>query len=227
MPPPTGRLVARKLPRDEVVYVASSEDAAIGVTERSVRRELSPVRESIRVAEGARLSGVDSDESGAVQHSMSGPPPQNEDGAMEVAQTLVRVLNERLGDAWEPPRLRPGQEDGTDCVAAGPNGQLSIQVTRAPSDESVWRDLGRDGRSQGSGSTEELSDRLLLSIHKKGNLAGRGDVILAIDARFDIATAIPAVVENFGKRHAEDAKAVGFASIWLVGPLDELCFRLA
>lgn len=215
-PPPSSELIARKLPRTGVI--PSSDNS---------RPEAAYGDESIRFKrKGGRMSAVDI-EGDEVEFSHRGPPPQNEEGSERVARELVMAINQRTVFAWPAPQRPPGPERGVDCECRSVEGtSLAIQVTRVAADRDVWRKMHTDGYAEGRTKVSALVEAVWRAIQNKFNAAGIGDICLALDARVSIEAAIPRVADAFKAAHGADLRSLGFQQVWLVGPLQDLIFRL-
>lgn len=122
-----------------------------------------------------------------------------------------------------------------DCVALDKNNsktRIRIQVIRAMADQGMWRQLAKAGRVSGSNVHKtELLRQLKQSIEKKANItkippAIRASLILALDATLLPALSFDDVIEEFKFQFGVWASSLGFQSIWLVGPMPALTWRL-
>lgn len=164
------------------------------------------------------------DPNGRLTFRMRGRPPQNEDGADAAAWTLIERLNQ-LGARWGEPGRPSGPERGIDFVAHAGDSELHIQVTRAFSDTSAFRELARESLVSRTVVIDDAVAALWSSIERKRGSAG-GDVVLALDATVPAGFAPVQLMIAFRRRHGAQARVVGFASVWLVGPTAMLTWRL-
>jgi hypothetical protein len=143
----------------------------------------------------------------------------------------VRQLNSAGGD-WDEPTV--GQA-GDDCEAVDRQDSkkiLRIQVVRAIVDQELWRKLADAGKIEGVGmSKEDLARQMRAAIEAKADdrkipAASRRGLVLALDANRLPVLALDLVVEEFRSRFGVWGRALGFESVWLVGPGTALTWRL-
>jgi hypothetical protein len=220
---PEGELVARTPP----VSIISRDTIPVSMSEATAVHGKGAATEAIRIAAGTQSAASDSSEDGTVTFTLQGRSSQNEEGGERVARILVATMKQ-LGATWSTP---VGSDDpSADYEAQGDAGRLKIQVTRAPSDEAWRRELGRSGSTARSHTTpDETADELRSAINGKVmSLApsSRRDLTLAIDATQTLAFVLAQVVQAFRTHHGAWARTLGFESIWVVGPTEDLTFSL-
>ena len=99
--------------------------------------------EAIRVVDRQkRSSAANLSPDGTLSFTIAGASPQGESDVLDVCKTLVSKLNV-MGGQWGEPARPKGRETGIDCMVKGEEGTLNIQVTRAVSDQSIWRQLSQ------------------------------------------------------------------------------------
>lgn len=121
-----------------------------------------------------------------------------------------------------------------DCWAAhAKDGRrtLSIQVVRAIAERGFWQTLWRLARITEGRTVRDLAAHLLVAVKKKSvddriPLSVRPGLVLALDATRLPVLALDSVAEYFRKQHGSWAASLGFAAIWVVGPVTLLCHRL-
>jgi hypothetical protein len=223
------QLVAHKPDSNSGSSGLSASDSG-SVSEGIVIEKHGSNTEGIRIEDGMGQSvTIDMDESGKTASHVRGRSPQHEEGNLDVARILIERLNHD-GARWGQPRDVSGSssrgEQGVDCDASDGATTLLIQVTRAV-DYRFWAPLGRTGQVVEAASTPgELADRLKVAIDRKVTLAGRSDIVLALNARLAVMQALHRVVDEFKMRHGAWARDVGFKAIWVVGPTVGLTRRL-
>ncbi len=197
----SGRLVARKISKDGT--------------------------EAIRVADDqGRSSAADVDDKGNIQTSIKGPSPRGEEGALNACALLIERLNLE-GSNWSKPSRPVGNDRGIDCESADGEKKLQIQVTRL-NDSAMWAALARDGSVKRPNTIDSAADDLRRAISHKEDIPSsiRSEVTLAIDAIDTSAHIVQTVAEQFKKKYGSDVGSLGFHSIWVVGPVVRLVFRL-
>jgi hypothetical protein len=206
----------------------------VGVTDDVVVDGQGGGSEAIRIERGGpdlRSASVDRSAEGSVDVTISGSLPRKQLTELRTARLLVEHLN-GAGAAWEPPvscdderRQTGAAEDGVDCVSCGPNGELRIQVTTPETQR--WQELAKTGLVDHRGdSTEGLVEAIWASVQRKRHVSGRSKIVLALDATDSPAFAFRTVVAEFRASFGGAAAAIGYQSIWLVGPVADLVQRL-
>lgn len=156
---------------------------------------------------------------GTIQASVSGGATRGEENCATVANLVVILLNE-WGESWGSPRIPHGTESGVDMIADGPRGQLRLQITRVPRSTAHWRNLGVDGHTSISATTDEFADELIEAIRQKAGRYPapiRSTTMLVLDGQHSIGFDLPAVLSAFTRQHLAEAQASGFDNIFLLG----------
>lgn len=165
---------------------------------------------------------------GTIRWSVQSRPPQGEAGAGYPALAVVAYLRLQ-GHHWSDPKPPQGREEGVDWISEGAVDLLRMQVTRVPSGEEYYRELGTLGFAGGESTAEQLADHLMEAIRHKAppgqESLNRGRT-LVLDAQNSLAHGLPFVLDNFDTRHHREAVATGFDEIWLVCGWDQV-HRLA
>jgi hypothetical protein len=160
---------------------------------------------------------------GQVATQLAGSPPQGEADTLVAAAILVKRLN-ALGSSWGDPRPagEPADFEAEDAVTSG--RLLRVQVVRAISSGSLWRELGVTRAVGATSDVESLIAELRTSIQKKSTQYARVDqkrLVLALDANrlpaFILSDVQSKAVAQLGSACAETA----FAAVWVVGPTSE------
>lgn len=161
---------------------------------------------------------------------LAGVSPQGEQDTMETVTRFVQWLN-REGVRWG----EPGKSDApyTDANANGigeNNGAtLSMQVVRAITTPTLWHQLSTQGTAFSSMSFVAAAELLWQAVLKKANTinsASRANLVLVLDANRCPGQAFPSVVESFHSLYAARAKELGFAGVYVAGPVEELVASL-
>ena len=152
--------------------------------------------------------------------------PKGEEGALNVSALLIERLNLE-GSRWPKPSSPVGNERGVDCESTDGEKKLQFQVTRLP-DSKMWATLGKSGSVKTQTKIESAADDLRGAISHKEKIPPsiRAQITLIIDAVDTSAHAVSAVAEYFKKTYGSDVGSLGFHSIWVVGPVVGLVFRL-
>jgi hypothetical protein len=169
-------------------------------------------------------------DTGAVEVTLVGKPPQNEEGALDAARLLVDHLNAQ-GANWCAP-VKPEHEYGVDALAADrgyAKKTLEMQVARALA-EQAWRALGRTGNHEIPTDVAELANDLLSAAHKKAGKypvpEDRAAMTLILDVSRTVGHTFRQVIDRFRREHAAACRALGFRDVWLVGHRPEFVERL-
>ena len=209
-------------------YLEKKPNGNLGMSGRLVARKISgDDTEAVRIADDQRRSSVaDLDEKGNIQTSIKGPSPKGEEGALNVSALLIEHLNLE-GSRWSKPSIPVGNEGGVDCESTDGEKKLQIQVTRLH-DSKMWATLGKSGSVKTQTKIESAADDLRGAISHKEKIPQsiRAQITLIIDAVDTSAHAVSAVAEYFKKTYGSDVGSLGFHSIWVVGPVVGLVFRL-
>jgi hypothetical protein len=162
-----------------------------------------------------------------VTFGAAGSGSHGEGDTRATCERLVRVLNSD-GGKWSPPANGIGD---VDCVSedSATGQRLQMQVVRALVDPEFWKSLSRNGSSERTATLTEAADLLFDAIQKKAAIPARQrpELALVLDANRTSAFAFQDVVEKFEHRHGAAVRSLGFASIYVVGPVDSLVKLLA
>jgi len=166
-----------------------------------------------------------------IEFEVKGNSPQGEQDTLHVGQILIKVLN-NSGDNWS--ELKSG--DGVaDCIAYDQNNRkkkIEIQIIRASIDENLWKQLANIGQiNDVKVKINKIVSDIKNTIDAKGNERTipsnyRHTITLALDANRLSAYTLDNVVKKFREKYAKEVKSLGFKSIWIVGPREELTHRL-
>lgn len=184
-------------------------------------------RESER---NGRITSADQKEDGSISYSIKGNSPQGEEDTLPACEILVEALN-KAGGNWTKPKEGKGVED---CIVTDKSDQrnlLRIQVVRAITDENLWRQLSEKERLDRSDTIDVLIAQLKSSIEKKADIRKipvsiRPKLLLALDATRLPALGFEDVIQEYMERHGSWTRYQGFQSVWLVGPIPSLTWRL-
>lgn len=220
----TGRLVAVKLSRPDTVQV--HEDVAA-----IVRTQQMPT--AIRAADRAGFgSGADLRPDGGVDVMRTGRLSQGETPVARVGNILLeafrrdRLPYERVEDVS---RRDARAEDGVDLRFHASGGEvLCVQVTRAVGDPDIGREAATLGHTTKRYSAVELVEMLRGAIAKKsrGTDPSRLQIALALDATDVLVSLSSAAVQQLRAEHGDWMRALGWHSVWLVGPAVSFTLRL-
>jgi hypothetical protein len=184
--------------------------------------------DAIRVADDQRQSvTADLTSDGGACYKVAGRSRQNEEGVLEVCQILAQRLRRDNGGVGEP-RTATGPERGIDCEIPIHDEVLQVQVTR-PATPDFWQKLNRDATAERSISSTDAADDLFALVQakaRKTSPADRAQVVLALDATETAVHAMPSVAKAARERCGADIGRYGFKAVWIVGPSDDLVFRV-
>ena len=207
-------------------------NASIKVSTGLVVHRTGKSGEAVRVHDSETEVRADADmlPAGGLALKTTGQSRQGEDGTLATARLLVSKLNTQ-GEAWGEPRTVPERE-GCDCIAESAqsgHGRLRIEVQRAIVESSFWAESGRTGSAREYPDPDDAAAVLRVSVEKKAlHLSGSTtDVVLALNALDAPGYAFEVVSERFRVSHGQWAAALGFRSIWVVGPTEALTHQLA
>lgn len=213
------------------IHQVTADDSA-GLTDSAFVDGSGPSgAEYIRVARGGpdpRIAGADLAPPGTVGNRVEGRASPKDDRELRTASGLVERLN-LDGAGWYDLHRAVGREEGVDCEARNPVGDLlRIQVTFA--DQDIWSGLIRqDDAVERSDTVDIVVNRIRNAIEKKRTRYDpriKLGITLALDATDSPAPALRSVVQAFRSAHGQWAAEAGFAEIWIVGPVVDLVHRL-
>jgi hypothetical protein len=188
-------------------------------------------KESIRTESFPGQTTTTDVDGGTVTSTIEGPAPRNEEGATETANLLIRKLRS-LGQYWTDAREIEERDNAADCradSALDPKVHLDIQVVRVPNAVVGWDRLGTVGKTSMSWTIADAADSILEAVEHKVKKYGPGPhaIVLAIDARLTTGFPTQLVIDEFRARLTSDPMIASFASVWLVGPTEEMVFELS
>jgi hypothetical protein len=176
-----------------------------------------------------RATSADRHEDGSLSYSILGSSPQGEEDTLSACRMLIKVLN-ASGANWSEPTPGQGIVDCEAVDAKFPDRKLSIQVIRAISDQDLWKKLNIQGSFDDLNvSKDQLVNHLRDAIMKKAAAIPQGirrGLTLALDATRLPVLGFQDVAEEFKCQFGPWSKSLGFESVWLVGPLESLTWRL-
>jgi hypothetical protein len=173
-----------------------------------------------------KASAADIHGDGSLSHSMDGGSPKGEEDSQRACRLLIAHLNSK-GDNWQEPN--EGVAD-VDWEAKNPSTDrtLSMQVTRVIVDPNFWRQVSvQKGFTERNIKKERLHAYIKAAIeHKVRTIISKGNITLVLDATRLPLLSFEDVVFQFREIHQEWIAMLGFDAIWIVGPSDELVWRL-
>ena len=217
---------ARSLERKDDLAIGVSDSVAIkGIQDG----RLVGFRES--ADEKGRRSEVDSDDTGQISYSLSGPPSQNEQDTLRVIRILTDTWNEN-GDSWQyPGELEPSEPaDHVLKWQGDPKRACPIQVVRVVIDQHVYQRLNVAHHFQERTVADSIADTMHRAVTKKADQltpSGCRGLILALDATRFPAFCFPPVVEAFGRRYSASRYCQCFKEVWVVGPNSDMAHLVA
>ena len=224
---PTGRLIASKIVKSNIFDTERVNEGVTAILRRD--DEITAIRISDSTANSVSANVLDN---GSIDYSIRGRSRQNEEGIFDVCNILIKRLN-RDGASWhdleDMSQPKAYNEQGIDCQAQDGDKKLQIQVTRAETDQRVWRTLAQTGESSIALPADKASDALRIAIQKKASTiptSERQQIILALDATETPSYVFQPVIHLFTLNHGEWAKQLRFQGIWLVGPIESLTTQL-
>lgn len=200
----TGRLIAQTIPHDP-----NDESKSIRVVDRQ-----------------SRSSATDLSKDGVLSHSINGLSPRGEEDTIKACKVLVHKLNSEGGD-WCEPVVPEGEESGIDCHCISKDGskELNIQVIRAVSDQNMWRELNKQGKTLIQTNVQQAADNLIERVKDK-SLIAYPDILLAINAMDTPSHTLAGVIDDFKQRYGSALKEFDFYEVWVVGPDKDMTHRL-
>ena len=176
-----------------------------------------------------RASSADQATPDSQTFQIKGTAPQGEEDTLPTCLILVQKWNDD-GGFWARPT--EGQDDDVDCWAKSTSDSriaVQIQVVRAIVDPEFWKELSQSHIVRRKQGIDRLAYCLKESIEKKKQRTPaprRGQLHIALDATRLPGLAFDVIVGYFQKHYGAWAGALGFSSIWLVGPNTRLTWRL-
>jgi hypothetical protein len=193
-----------------------------------VRKISSDGSDAIRVADDqAQSVTADLGSDGQARYEVAGRSRQNEEGVLDVCRILAQRLRRDDGTVGEPRRVA-GREIGIDCEIPTGEGLLQVQVTR-PATPEFWQQLNRNATAQrliSSSNTIEDLPALVEAKARRTSAADRARVVLALDATETAVHAMPSVAQAARGLRGVEIAARGFKAVWIVGPSEDLVFRI-
>jgi len=173
-------------------------------------------------------SGSSLEEDGNLQYSIEGKSPQGEQGTPAVCEVLLARMKE-LGYPYDT--VLSGSEPA-DCVFADSSKRKlpqEVQVARASVSQGLWQQLRYTSAVNRTLTTamvvKELCDAIQLK-ERKLVPSVRCSLVLALDATRLPGFGFDRIVQEFRRSQGSWAASLGFKSIWLVGPITRLTWRL-
>lgn len=177
-----------------------------------------------------QYSAAEVDEDGTVSSWISGSPVQGESDTVSVARVLVKVMNAH-SDQWE--LADEPSVGGVDCFLRhrlDPARQIKVQVVRAIVDAKLYRKLATaKSVVEVHLDPEEIAGRMFDAVMKKAKhyqLQLRRELVLALDAMRVSVCTMSSVTEAYRCNFGQGTRKLGFAEVWLVGPVDSMTQRL-
>ncbi|MGH7146821.1 MAG: hypothetical protein ACREIJ_02835 [Nitrospiraceae bacterium] len=175
-------------------------------------------------------SAADADEDGTVSSWINGNPVQGENDTVSVGRVLVEVMNAH-SDQWELANEPP--VGAVDCFLRhrlDPARQLEVQVVRAIVDAKLYRKLATaKSVVEVNLDPAEIAGRLFDAVTKKAKhypVQLRTGLILALNAMRESVCTMSSVIEAYRCNFGQRTRTLGFAEVWLVGPVDSMTQRL-
>ena len=182
-------------------------------------------RESARQG---RSANADQGDDGALSYSINGSSPQGEEDTLSACKILVNTLN-NAGGNWNQPSIGEGVVDCQTIDRQYNERKLYIQVVRANVDAELWKTLNLEGKVERKDNSTALAEQIKSAVEAKAqkiSKENRRGLVLALDAARLPAMGFDAVVEDFRSKWSPWASALGFDSVWLVGPDESLTWQL-
>lgn len=184
---------------------------------------------AVRISGEGKSISVDAVTGNTLARSVRAKPRHNEEGNLKVCVILLARLN-RQGTLWRNLRCAEGRPSDVDCVAQNESGDvLKMQVRRADSEESLWREIEQGNTVRDQRSVTDTVQNLRDAIKAKSDklpLQQKKELLLVLDATETPDHALSQTVELFCARHGAWATGLGFKGIWVVGPTEDFVHRL-
>jgi hypothetical protein len=203
---------------------------------------------SIRVLDDAgRNVSADNTEQGTVSQQITAPPRVNEANVAEVCTNLMQKLNEDdVAAKWV--KIEVIDAADIDAVIQSNEKELAVQVTR-PAFGGLWKTLANTGAVSTDDTHAALAEALYEAIknkqhsplpptpslsddlrrrreQKQGKRIRRPGLILAIDCIETPGVVMGAVIRALDMRYGDWMKGLAYTSIWAVGPVQSMTYRL-
>jgi hypothetical protein len=177
-----------------------------------------------------RTESARQDKDNELSYALTGNSPQGEEDTLLACRILVNKLNEKGGN-WQQPTLGDGVIDCQAVDRRNKQRKLNIQIVHADVDPELWKTLSLEGKIERGETAKVLADRIKSAIDAKANNrripeVSRQGLGLALDATRLPAFGFDVVVGDFRSRYGSLVNKLGFDSIWLVGPTEDLTWRL-
>jgi hypothetical protein len=216
------------------------------MSRRRNRKELSGNMASMSAEVVAHLRGVDgtdaavriSADNAAISadalpgtelvRSVEAKSRHNEEGTDKVCSLLLAKLNQN-GESWRNLRRPEDRASDVDWTAENDDGDvLKMQVTRAERSKPFWRGIEKGHVMSNLQSENTAMQNLKDAIVGKSRLPAsqKNELLLLLDATETPDLAFVQMIESFRANHGMWAKELGFKSIWIVGPVEDLVHRL-
>jgi hypothetical protein len=214
-------------------YVVASDELSIVTTDHASARKTDEALGDVGYSESARdglRSRTERLEDGRYATELSGTPVRGENDSLLASKVLVQAMNRRGAD-WLEPVIADAADSSIDCLAqsATSGRRVLIQVVRAISDSSLYRQLAQQTAYRAVATVETLIAHLAASVDFKEKALGkieRASLVLALDANrlpaFSMTEVRTAVTDQLPTIVAE----TGFKEVWLVGTIVEHTYRV-
>jgi len=165
-----------------------------------------------------------------LSYTLAGNSPQGEEDTLLACRILVNTLNKADGN-WHQPTTGDGVIDCQAIDEQNNQRKLCVQIVHAFVDTEFWKALNVEGKIRRDDTAKALAEQIKSAIDAKANdrripKVSRGGLVLALDATRLPALGFDAVVEDFRSRWGSWANELGFDSVWLVGPSEDLTWQL-
>ena len=211
------------------------EESCVAGIRSSVSHSMLHQRESktIGFEESGRQGRTVSAEQGKddkLSYTLNGNSLQGEEDTLSACRILVNTLN-KAGGNWHQPTIGDGVIDCQAVDRQNNQRKLCVQIVHAVVDTEFWKALNLEGKIKRDDTAKALADQIKSAIDAKANdrkvpKVSRRGLVLALDATRLPALGFDAVVEDFRSRWGLWANKLGFDSVWLVGPSEDLTWQL-
>jgi len=189
------------------------------------KREGKPLffRESRRL--DGRSAAADRNDDGSFSYAVSGSSPQGEEQSLNACRLLIKKLNSQGAKWGEPSFVGAGHVDCQAFDITDHENVLQVQVVQAVTDKRLWKRLNAQGSVQVSATdSSAMTQQIEAAIKHKEviiSVNARSDLVLLLDATLVPVLSFDHVIEEFRSQFGTWVDSLGFAAIWLVGPLDD------